>query len=39
MAGITDAEIEALAREMLRETIMRSGWLRECACERRGVLL
>jgi hypothetical protein len=29
MARITDAEIEALAREMLRETIERSGWYPE----------
>jgi hypothetical protein len=29
MAAIPDHEIEALAREMLRETIERSGWYPE----------
>ena len=29
MTAISDYEIEALAREMLRETILRSGWYPE----------
>jgi hypothetical protein len=35
VARITDAEIEALAREMLHETIERSGWYPELGPEDR----
>jgi hypothetical protein len=35
MTAIPDHEIEALAREMLRETILRSGWYPELSPEDR----